>query len=274
MYKYTLLLLLLLITGCSTVAVSPSSTADNPVYIEEIQRVQYPINPLMAELTGGFTTLNVDTTLNSYDINVTSNSWSIGDQLQISGGSTGATTTFYRGTVLAVTGSILTMDSPLDAVYNSSTAAVFGINTNMAVDGSVTPRIFQAGPVGTEIEAFISRIIIHCVDGSAGDDSKFCGGNALTRGLLFRYSNGITINIWNVKTNGDLIKLAHDLTYSDKVGGGNYGVGARITYAGDDKHGTYLYLYNDTTLEMWVQDDLSGIDELTVTTEGHFKIMN
>jgi len=264
-----LILITLLFSGCASGAfegeVDVNVTNDN-INTSSLPRVETPLNAFFAELVGSFTTLAEDVTLNNNQLNVSGGSWSVGDQLQMNSG-TGRS---YRGYVMAVSGSTLTLDTPFDYMFVTG-AVIFEINTNLAVDGSSTTRIFQVGPVGADTDAYVSRLIFHCVDNSAGTDDKFCGDNALTNGLVFRYSDGFKFNIWNIKTNGDLIKLAYDITYSDKVGGSLNGVGSRLSYAGDDKHGTYLYLTNDTTLEIWVQDDLTGINEVTFTAQGYLK---
>jgi len=102
------------------------------------------------------------------------------------------------------------------------------------------------------------------------DDSKFgdiAGG--LTNGVLLRQNNGEINNIWNVKTNGEFGLLAYDTAYTDKAPAGSEGFRFRNTYAGQSKHGVTLRLQPGETLEILIQDDLSGLEVFNVMAQGH-----
>lgn len=178
---------------------------------------------------------------------------------------------FYLGTQLgSPVGNVITIDTPIDGTFpiNSSVASV---DTNMAVDGSSTTQVFQIGPVGpgSTQELDITRIMGHILDGNSMDDGKFGGISALTNGIVLRHNNHVLQNIWNAKTNGELALLTYDTSYSDKAPSGSYGFNFRNTFAGPSKHGVTLRLEPGDTLEILIQDDLTGLDSFKMMAQGH-----
>jgi hypothetical protein len=140
----------------------------------------------------------------------------------------------------------------------------------MAVDGSSAPVTFRVGPIGTVIEFDITRITGYLQDGSAMDDSLFGGITALTKGCVFRLSNGEKTNMWNAKSNGDLALLTGiDFTYTDSAPSGSFGARFRISYSGQDKHGVTLRMEVGETLDFIIQDDLTGLEVFNLMATGH-----
>lgn len=180
---------------------------------------------------------------------------------------------FYIGKQLgAPAGSVISLDTPVDIVLPNG-SAVAAVTTNMAVDGSVTPQIFQIGPTGPGSTAVtdVTRIMGHMLDSTSMDDGKFGGISALPKGVVFRKNDGVISNYWNVKTNADLQLLCYDFKYSEKAPGGQFGCNWRNTYAGQHNHGVVLELLPGEYLEIIIQDDLTGLDEFTMMAQGHFK---
>ena len=102
------------------------------------------------------------------------------------------------------------------------------------------------------------------------DDSKFANiTGGLTNGLVFRRVDGDTRNVFNVKTNGDIANICYDLAYADQGKNGLNGVRARISFAGQDKHGVALRLAPGDALQFLVQDDLTSIDIFRIVAQGH-----
>jgi len=167
----------------------------------------------------------------------------------------------------------VTLDSPLDRDWDKATTTVLAATKNMAVAGTgASPQIFQIGPVGagTGVAVDITRIMGYIQTTGTMDDSKFgdiAGG--LTNGVLLRQNNGEINNIWNVKTNGEFGLLAYDTAYTDKAPAGSEGFRFRNTYAGQSKHGVTLRLQPGETLEILIQDDLSGLEVFNVMAQGH-----
>jgi hypothetical protein len=179
-----------------------------------------------------------------------------------------ATNKSFYAIVLSVSVNTVTLDRPIDNVYSASTTLGREVITNMAVDGSVTPQIFsiRAGAV----ERDHTRFIINILDDSSMDDGQFGGlGAALTRGFVFRIVNSFQKTIFNFKTNGEIASFCYDTKYADRAPGGQFGLTARITFAGQSKHGVALRIGENDVLQWVVQDNLTGLISLKVVAQGH-----
>ncbi len=177
---------------------------------------------------------------------------------------------FYHGTQLgAPAGSVITLDTPVDRAFTTA-ASVRPFTTNMAVNGSGTPQVFSVGPLGTTILLDLTRIVGYIQDGTVMDDSLFGGVAALTNGCVMRRRNGVLTNYWNVKSNNRLAMLCgSDFYYTEKAPTGSYGARFRMTYAGRDKHGVTIRVEVGDSLEVIIQDDLTGLEEFNMMTQGH-----
>lgn len=179
---------------------------------------------------------------------------------------------YYFGTILAINGSVISVDNPIDYVYISGSEVTFS-TTNMAVDGSSTPVIYtlRTGAPSIPSKVDITRMIFVCLATSAIDLSKFGDLTALTKGLLLRKNNSDQHNIFNIKTNGDLLNIAFDFQpfVSTNPVQGVDGFASRLTFGGQGELGVVLRIEQDGNLEMWVQDNLTGLTSLVVFLEGH-----
>jgi hypothetical protein len=162
---------------------------------------------------------------------------------------------------------LITLDRPIDFAFAAATTLGRIVISNMAVDGSSTEQIFtvRAGAVPFDI----TRIIVQMVHAAAGDDGKFGGITAISRGLVMRVVDGVQKTIFNWKTNGDIRNFCFDLSYSDKAPGGENGTGARITFGGQAKHGVVIRLSGDDALQFIVQDNLTALTSLKIVAQGH-----
>lgn len=167
-------------------------------------------------------------------------------------------------------GSVITVDRPMDLAYPAGSQVIAATN-HMNVNGSVTPQIFQVGPVGpgTGVEVDITRIMGYLEDNVVMDDAKFGGISALARGIQVRVNNTVMTNQWNAKSNGELGLLCFDTWYTDKAPAGLYGFRFRSTYAGQEKHGVTLRLEPGDMLEIIIQDDLTDLAEFRMMAQGH-----
>jgi len=178
---------------------------------------------------------------------------------------------FYFGKqVGAPAGNVITLDTPVDRAFADEDAVISATN-GMNVDGSGTTQIFQVGPVGagTGVEIDITRIMGFIEDGTAMDDAKFGGITALTNGIVLRVNNTEISNVWNVKSNGEIGLLCFDTEYTPKAPAGSYGFRFRNTYGGQNKHGVTLRLEAGDTLELLIQDDLTGLSSFNMMAQGH-----
>ena len=186
-------------------------------------------------------------------------------------------TSFYQGEILAVVANGInwdvTLDTPLDAPF-STLGGCSERSSNLAVDGSVTPVEFSVSPVNLSdgVEWDITRIIGTIISATSMDDGRFGGiAGGLPNGLVVRYTDGVTKNIFTVKTNGDLATQMYDVAYSDKAPAGEYGLRFRRTFAGQSKSGVAIRLKASLgdALTIIVQDDLSSLVDFSVVVHGH-----
>lgn len=176
---------------------------------------------------------------------------------------------------MAVSISVLdvTLDRPLDSTFPSGANVDIAI-TNMNVNGSSSSIVFGLRGTGMapgiEKTVEITRIVIMCQTTGVGDLSEFGDIAALTNGLLMRNRNEIWKNVFNVKTNGEIVGIGFDFTPYEAtipVQGIN-GFGARITFGGSEKMGTVFELPVGQDVEFLVQDDLTTLIKLEITAEG------
>jgi len=169
----------------------------------------------------------------------------------------------------APAGNVITLDRPVDFDFATGDA-VIASSAEMNVDGSATTQIYQIGPV-TGHEVDITRVMGYLQDGTVMDDAKFGGLTALTNGVVLRKNDGVGgyQNLWNVKTNGQIRLLCFDANYSDKAPAGSYGLNFRNTYAGPSKHGVTIRLTDGETLEVLIQDSLTGLESFKMMAQGH-----
>jgi hypothetical protein len=189
---------------------------------------------------------------------------------------------YYTGhQVGAIATLTVTLDTPIDFAYPvASTEVSNGTHDLTSSVGTLaSPVIYsvRAGEItDVPVTVDITRVIITCSDDAAIAMNLFCGGTALTNGLVLRTINGTTQNIFNIKTNQDLMNIAYDFTTQLVAGTppGFDGFVSRLTFAGQNKMGVAIRLGPGEDLEMLVQDDLSGILTLHVIAEGHVVVPN
>lgn len=169
-----------------------------------------------------------------------------------------------------VVGTTLYLDRPLGNDYTSA-ATVTKVTTNMAVAGTIaSPQIFQIKPpTGTIWQ--ITRILLNITDNLAADDSKFGGIASLTNGVVIEAITEADRIIFfaNWKNNGDMKLDMYDVDYTDKAGGGNYGVNGRWTFTKSevvaelDGNGTPVQ-----ALRVYIQDTLSDLLTFKMRAQG------
>ena len=183
--------------------------------------------------------------------------------------------TFY---VTVVAGTTITLDSPIDFAYPDGTNVDVGI-TNLAVNGSATTQIFglrgTGTPPGVELTFDVTRIIIQCITDGAVTLEKFGDLPALTNGLVLRKRNGVTKNIFNVKSNGEIGGIMYDWTphLATNPAQGENGFISRLTFGSPSKLGVVVRLPIGEDLELHVQDDLTGLISLKVIAEGNLRVV-
>ena len=166
---------------------------------------------------------------------------------------------------------VITLDTPIDKAYPSG-SIVIRATSNMAVDGSIIPQIFQIGPISgsVPIEIDITRLSGYMQSANVMSDDKFCGRINLPKGIVLRHNNSVIDNKWNAKTNGRLAQICgSDFYYTAKAPAGSYGARFRNSFAGQENHGVTIRLMPSDTLEILIQDDLSAEQVINVMAQGH-----
>ena len=175
---------------------------------------------------------------------------------------------FYFGEAISNGVNPVVLDTPIDAVFAIG-SNVIASSTHLNVNGSVTPQTFAIGSSGSSITVDITRIMGVISTSASMDDGKFGGLDPLANGCVLRHVNGRNLNLWNVKTNGDIALICFDATYSTKSPAGENGFRFRNTFAGQSKHGVTLRLEPGDTLELIVQDDITGNTDFQMMAQGH-----
>lgn len=180
---------------------------------------------------------------------------------------------FSQFTVLAVNVNNITLDSPIDKVYTTATTYHNGTK-NLAVDGSITPAIFNLSPP-TNLQWDITRINIVITDNLDMDFQKFGGDSTLINGCVFRSKlNNVFKNYFNVKSNGDILNQGGIHNFQSKSGLGSYGFNCLIDFAGQNKRGIVIRLDGSTNDEIQciIQDDLTDLISFSLVIQGHVVI--
>jgi len=179
---------------------------------------------------------------------------------------------FFQAGVLGVTNNTVTLDSPLDRAFPSSSFVSIG-SKSMNVDGSTTPVLFDVGPKMLPTTLWdVVRVLFIIRDDAAMDSAKFGGITALTNGVVLRKKNGTYKNIFNVKSNGDFAERAYDIEYDDRSAPqSDYFFRCRRTFGGQSKNGVTIRLVGaeNDELQIIIQDDLTGLVDFRCVIQGH-----
>ena len=220
-------------------------------------------------------TLAVDTVVNSRDITLTAGHGlttiaNAGDTVEVADVVSGD---FLQCSIISVVGDVVTLDCPVNRIYAASTALVAHSVKSMNVNGSVTPVVFSIEPFPTQ-SGDITRILFEIRDNVDMDFETFGGLGELTNGVVVRVNNGDGTyrNLYNFKSNGDIIQQCFDHDFAVNNGGGTRGFAARLSFAGQSKHGVAVRLDGSVgtgeVLEVLIQDDLTGLLRFNMIGQG------
>lgn len=233
-----------------------------------------PLDLYFTQVIGAPTSLSDPTALDDTSVVVASAAnISIGNYIGIFSG-TSLEAHFYFAEVLDVSGTTIFVDSPLDFAFDAADP-VISTTREMDVDGLDLTQTFTVtnGTAATEIEIDLTRIVFQIIATDGPELTDFGDiATGLTHGVVLRRNNATTENIFNVKTNGDLLNLMYDLTFYAAAGPGPLGangLGGRYTFAGQDKHGVAVRLAGGESLELIIQDDLTDLLLFRMIAQGH-----
>lgn len=167
---------------------------------------------------------------------------------------------------------VFTLDRRLDKAHSTGDLITKAI-VNMALQPGTlaTPQEYYIQPVPGEVW-YLYRILFTMTHNTAGDLGKFGGIAALTNGVLIRAKVGGQYGtLTNWKSNSDIKVDMFDVEFDTRSGGqGNYGTSGRGTFKNT---GASLRLDGSLgdRLEVYVQDDLTGLNTFTMKAQGHLE---
>lgn len=181
---------------------------------------------------------------------------------------------FSYGRIIDVTGSVITIDTPVDLPYLAGmlvSTNLIGLNVN----GSVTPQVFtlRGSDPGLGIVGDITRIHFQMTTTAAADFGMFgdiAGG--LDKGCVLRKNlgGGFYQNLFNFRNNSDIAILSGE-TYEplDATKHGVFGLTSELRFGGQGNVGVVIRVETFEDLEFVVQDDLTTLIEFRVMNIGH-----
>jgi hypothetical protein len=176
------------------------------------------------------------------------------------------------GYVVNVAVNTITMDSPFPRTFPIGSIVEHG-STDAALNGSVTRQILSVSPPAG-VQWDITKISILIVDDAPMDVTLFGGIAALLSGIVIRKKNTIHQNMFNFKSNGDIVLTTSHYAFDQKAPAGKYSFAAEIHLSGQAEFGVAVRLDGDLgdEIELIIQDDLTALDSLIVQGHGHIVV--
>jgi hypothetical protein len=179
---------------------------------------------------------------------------------------------FVQAEIINVVGDTITVSTPWSRTFPIGTTVGLGSPLLSVLGSLASPVIFNVDPSSAQ-EIDITRIILNFIDNTAMDFTTFGSLAELPNGVTLRYlqADGTFINLFNFRSNGELIERSFDHNFQSKIGGGSFGFVARSTWAGKDKRGVTIRIDGSLAeeLQLVVQDDLTSLTKLRVVAQGH-----
>jgi hypothetical protein len=171
--------------------------------------------------------------------------------------------------VLSVGTGTIGIDRPLDYDIPQFTT-ITKILTHFNVLGTLALPVSYKMYSHTDDVIHLISFIIGLTHSSAADDSAFGHLPKLTNGCVLRGYNAKTdtfrtFAVW--KSNGDLKMDMHEVIYTDKVGGGLFGVNGNGEIK--SRTGSTPKLATGDYLELLIQDDLRALITGRLKGQGH-----
>lgn len=178
---------------------------------------------------------------------------------------------FMQAQVISVSVNTITIDSPINCVFTAGSDVLVS-SRQMNVNGSITPQVFSINPLPSQIGDF-TRVIFKLVDELEMDSSTFGGIDELINGCVLRVklSDGCYRNIFNFKSNSDIVNECFDSNYTSANKRGEYGFASRLTWGGQNKHGVVIPTDGSLgeELQLVIQDDLTALSSFRMKAQGH-----
>jgi len=179
----------------------------------------------------------------------------------------------HRLGVQAISGTVRVRAEAVDQLFEEEAKEVGGSNTDLTIDGSGTPVVFEitANPAGG-FNKVVEVLKLYGEDGNIKvGESNFLGNNApLSSGILIEITqNESTTQFRNIQTTNDfLARFSSSPSNSEIIGqsGGDYIVSTFDLVS----RNTQLTLENGTTdkITVTIRDDLTAVNNLFFVAEG------
>jgi len=239
----------------------------DPIYLEENGGL--PVNvqdqhtsasdPYFAQVQGDPIFLLNPGVLHEYTIDlVTGHGFIAGDELVLY--ESEGNRVFISSAISVGTNTIQLAD-PLNYDYESPTSICLKYTSELNVDGSTDRQTFSIRPPNNQVD--VTRVMFQMVTTNYCELDMFGDIiDGLTRGLVMRKrgaNGGETTNYFNMITNAKMALLMYDVNLYEAAKHGVNGLGGRLTYGGQSKHGVTIRLDVGESLEVIIQDDLSDL---------------
>lgn len=240
--------------------------------------IVFPTNPVLtvpflSQLSTP--TLAIDTVVDGVNRDVTLTAGhgltvaDVGEVLELADSTNGSF--FMQAAITNVVLDVITLDTPINRVYTTAASLVAVSTLDMNVDGSVTPVTFSVLPFNLQRGA-MEGVSMEMRDNAPMDFETFGGLPALLNGVVVRVNNGDGTyrNLYNFKSNGDIIERALIHSFFLNNGGNTRGFSSNIVWGGDANNGTTIPLDGSAgqSLEVIVQDDLTGLARMHWSGDG------
>ena len=259
----------------STVEISDRGGIGQSVYLNDqtTKVLQLPFLQTLDETV----TLGAPTTINSRVIQL-----STGDAAKVQPGNVieiaDDDNTFYQAYVLSVDvgNDTVTARDLMNHTYPVTSTVIISNDDLSKVDGSGSGYVeFKVKPLPNQ-SGDITRVIVGIQGPNEMDFSQFGSDDPLPVGLLLRVlrDDGQYENIATFTSNGTFVTRGFDHVFQTPKGGNStHGFAARVTFAGQSKHGVVIRLDGNLNeeLQLVVQDNLSAgsNSSIMMIAEGH-----
>lgn len=183
---------------------------------------------------------------------------------------------FFQASVVVAGATTLELSRPIDFAYNPTDVICSkATRVNMAGDSGTisSPTKYKIKPEYGKWDIYQIHIFIFTPSGTM-DDGTFGPLTKLAHGITIRRVNGYVQNMYNFKTNGEILAFAeHSLGYTSKPPSGTgSGLSASISIISGNGVATRLDSSKGGFLEVWLPDSLASWPaggELEIKVEGH-----
>lgn len=175
---------------------------------------------------------------------------------------------YYFSDVIGINGNIVSLDTPIDYEFPAGSIALKQIK-NMNVDGSVTPQIFQAivGSSGLSID--ITRFILTVRSAEEIQLENFGDMPSLLKGIVIRQTNGEWRNIFNFKSNAEMITESDNWEVFTQTRPNDINaIQTSFTFGGQSNRGAVIRLGTGDAIQCVIQEDLTSLLSVQIIVQG------